>query len=194
MGRHPAGEIFKCIFCTENDCTLAEFVPECPIHQSHKSHNAPVPYPTMHHSEQKCSHFCSECWIVGYGTGELWDLWLRSIDNKSILVWLMAWCHYENTYQGRVFLLSLLASLLHFLFLCFMIMSLTRGCKKQNNPRSRSQVKVSDGAMCINYISHRFMQTTITVMVNSLTPNDAICHEWFWSAMVQVMACWLLKA
>ena len=90
MGRHPAGEIFKCIFFTENDCTLAEFVPECPIHQSHKSHNAPVPYPTMHHSEQKCSHFCSECWIVGYGTGELWDLWLRSIDNKSILVWLMA--------------------------------------------------------------------------------------------------------
>ena len=27
------------------------------IHQSHKAH---VPYPTMHHSEQKCTPFCSE--------------------------------------------------------------------------------------------------------------------------------------
>ena len=26
----------------------------------HKSQNAPVPYPTMLHSEQKCAHFCSE--------------------------------------------------------------------------------------------------------------------------------------
>ena len=43
-----------------------------------KSHHAPVPYPTMHHSEQKCAHFCSECCIVGYGTGALWDLRIRS--------------------------------------------------------------------------------------------------------------------
>ena len=40
----------------------------------HKSHNAPVPYPTIHHSEQKCAHFCSEWFIVGYGTGALWNL------------------------------------------------------------------------------------------------------------------------
>ena len=26
----------------------------------HKSHDAPIPYPTMHHSEQKCAHFSSE--------------------------------------------------------------------------------------------------------------------------------------
>ena len=32
----------------------------------HKSHNAPVPYPTMHHSEQKCVHFYSEWCIAGY--------------------------------------------------------------------------------------------------------------------------------
>ena len=38
-----------------------------------KSHNAPVPYPTMHHSEQKCAHFCYEWCIVGYETGALWD-------------------------------------------------------------------------------------------------------------------------
>ena len=37
------------------------------IDQSHKSHDALVPYPTIHHSEQKCSHFCSEWCIVVYG-------------------------------------------------------------------------------------------------------------------------------
>ena len=40
---------------------------------SHKSHNASATYPTMHHSEQKGAHFCSEWCIVGYGTGVLWD-------------------------------------------------------------------------------------------------------------------------
>ena len=40
----------------------------------HKSQNAPVPYPTMLNSEQKCAHFCSEWSIVGYGTGAFWDL------------------------------------------------------------------------------------------------------------------------
>ena len=41
----------------------------------HKSQNAPVPYPTILYSEQKCAHFCSEWSIVGYVTGALWDLW-----------------------------------------------------------------------------------------------------------------------
>ena len=36
------------------------------IDQFHKSQNAPDPYPTMLHSEQKCAHFCSECSIVVY--------------------------------------------------------------------------------------------------------------------------------
>ena len=45
----------------------------------HKIHNAPVPYPTIYHSEQKCSYFCSEWRIVGYGTGALWHLWDWSI-------------------------------------------------------------------------------------------------------------------
>ena len=34
----------------------------------------------MHHSEQKCTHFCSEWYIMGYGTGALWDLWFRPIN------------------------------------------------------------------------------------------------------------------
>ena len=49
------------------------------------SQNAPLPYPIMLHSEQKCSHFCSEWSIVGYGTGVLWDLWNWSIDYKTTL-------------------------------------------------------------------------------------------------------------
>ena len=49
------------------------------IDQSHKSHNAPVPYPMMLHSEQKCAHFCSEWYIMGYGTGALWDARIRSM-------------------------------------------------------------------------------------------------------------------
>ena len=37
--------------------------------------NAPVLYPTIHHSEKKCAHCCSEWCIVRYGTGALWDYW-----------------------------------------------------------------------------------------------------------------------
>ena len=42
-----------------------------PTDQSHKTHNTPVPYPALRHSEQKYAHFCSEWCIVGYGTGAL---------------------------------------------------------------------------------------------------------------------------
>ena len=52
---------------------------DCWIDLIHKSQNAPVQYPTMLHSEQKCAHFCSEWSIVGYGTGAFWDLWKWSI-------------------------------------------------------------------------------------------------------------------
>ena len=43
--------------------------------QSHKFHNAPVPYPTMHYSEQKCAYFCFEWYILRYGTGTFGGLW-----------------------------------------------------------------------------------------------------------------------
>ena len=49
------------------------------IEQSHKPYNAPVPYPTVYHSRQKCAHFCSELRLGGYRTGTLWDFWIRSI-------------------------------------------------------------------------------------------------------------------
>ena len=55
------------------------------IDQFHKSQNAPVPYPKMFHSEQKCSHFCSEWCIVGYGSGALWDLWILSLHAGTLV-------------------------------------------------------------------------------------------------------------
>ena len=48
-----------------------------------QSQNAPVPYPTMPHSEQKCAHFCSEWNVVRYVTGADWALWNWSIDYMS---------------------------------------------------------------------------------------------------------------
>ena len=53
------------------------------IDRFHNSQNAPVPYPTMLHSEQKCAHFCSEWSIVGYETGAFWDLLIWSIVTTS---------------------------------------------------------------------------------------------------------------
>ena len=38
---------------------------DTPIELIHKTQNAPVPYSTMFHSEQKCAHFCSGWSIVG---------------------------------------------------------------------------------------------------------------------------------
>ena len=61
------------------------------LEQFQKSQNAPVPYPTMPHSEQKCAHFCSEWGIVGYGTGTFWDLWIRS-EEVGIMTTFMFQC------------------------------------------------------------------------------------------------------
>ena len=44
-------------------------------------HDIPVSYPTMHHWEQKCAHFCSQWCIVGYGTGALWDLQISCLSS-----------------------------------------------------------------------------------------------------------------
>ena len=39
------------------------------IDQIHISYDAPIPYPIIHFSEQKCAHFSSEWCFVGYETG-----------------------------------------------------------------------------------------------------------------------------
>ena len=61
------------------------------IDQSHQSHNAPVPYPTTRHSEQKCAHFCSEWCVVGYGT--------RAFCFKWILTKMLFCCNFNPGYQ-----------------------------------------------------------------------------------------------
>ena len=45
--------------------------------QSHKSHNASVPYPTIHHSGHISG---SELCFVGHRTDGLWGLWIWSIE------------------------------------------------------------------------------------------------------------------
>ena len=62
-----------------NELTLPARGQKCTlgIYLIHKSQNAPVPYPTMFHSERFCSE--SEWSIMGYGTGAFWDLWNWSI-------------------------------------------------------------------------------------------------------------------
>ena len=52
---------------------------KCTPDPSHKSHNAPDKYPTMHHFVTEmctCVHISVTKWcIVGYGTDAFWDLW-----------------------------------------------------------------------------------------------------------------------
>ena len=37
------------------------------LDQFHKSYNAPVPYPTMHHTELRCAYLYSECELLDMG-------------------------------------------------------------------------------------------------------------------------------
>ena len=59
------------------------------IEQPHKSHNAPVPHPTMHYSEQNCAHFCPEQHFDVYGTGALWGVWIWSIFVNQFLSYFL---------------------------------------------------------------------------------------------------------
>ena len=56
---------------------------------SHKSHTAPVPYPTMHHFVTEmctCVHISVTKWcIVGYLSDALWDLWESSILREMLM-------------------------------------------------------------------------------------------------------------
>ena len=56
-------------------CFVSGYSFLCGIDLISKSHNSPIPYVTVYHSEQRYAHFCSEWCIVVYGTGALWDLW-----------------------------------------------------------------------------------------------------------------------
>ena len=73
------------------------------IDQIHKSHNAPVPYPTMHHSEQKCADFCTEWCIGGYGTGVLWDWFNNFVSQHQAIEKLITWTSVELSLIRGVF-------------------------------------------------------------------------------------------
>ena len=71
------------------------------------SQNAPVPYPTMLHSEQKCAHFCSEWNSMAYGISAFWNLWNCDIAISKALCIVWGWqCarlevqHTIMTYHG----------------------------------------------------------------------------------------------
>ena len=85
----------KC-FMTYDNCTVMSYVTLLSFIQirdthsymvlSHKSHNAPLPYPTMYHLEQTCTHFCSEWCIAGYGAGASLDLCFWSISGARFSI------------------------------------------------------------------------------------------------------------
>ena len=56
------------------------------IYDIHKSQNAPIRHPTMHHSAQNYAQLCSEQYIVGYGTGTFGDLcdWFVGITHVEL--------------------------------------------------------------------------------------------------------------
>ena len=49
---------------------------------------------TMHHSEQKCTHFCSKWCIVGYGIRALWNLRDWFLGKIRKLVALLSVCRF----------------------------------------------------------------------------------------------------
>ena len=69
----------------------------------HKSQNAPAPYPTMPHSEQKCAHFCSEWNTMGYGTRAFWDLcdWsIKHVHQSNLFSRIIS--RYIHTENGKL--------------------------------------------------------------------------------------------
>ena len=60
-------DIYLCVFAICNSGTGGD--------QSCKSHNLPVPYPTIHFIGTEMYTWC----IVGYEAGEFWDLWVCCI-------------------------------------------------------------------------------------------------------------------
>ena len=63
------------------------------IDQSHKSHNAPVTYPTIYHSEQKCDISVLNGVLWDMGQGVLWVAWDWSIN---------CWCFMMTSSNGNI--------------------------------------------------------------------------------------------
>ena len=63
------------------------------IDQSHKSNNAPAPYPTILDFGKKCAHYCYKVVYYVIRTGSLWDLW-----DWSICSIMQAWCRHMTVH------------------------------------------------------------------------------------------------
>ena len=88
--------------CVANTCYRTSVEGSPPLKdqqtdQSHKSQNISFPYPTKHHSEQKCAHFCSEWCIVRYGPGALWDLWIWSSEATENRMAIFDMCNHLSS-------------------------------------------------------------------------------------------------
>ena len=116
----------------------------------------------MHHSEQKCAHFCSEWSIVGYGTGALWDYELVQLllsSTKQPLNW------FPNTW----------ISWLHFVKVCdehkaIMLISWQKVCHGNWLPASAwSSLDVSDAAeLTISSASYNLLHLLWEVFYSSI--------------------------
>ena len=72
------------------------------IDLQNKFHKSPGPYPTMHYFVTEmctCVHISVTKWCnVGCLSDASWDIWDRSIDHKSPLVQVMAWCQKDTSH------------------------------------------------------------------------------------------------
>ena len=90
--------------CEIGNSRLSKICAIIPINPFHKPHNASVPHPTIHHSEQKCVHFCSEWQNVGKmhcGICKNGLLLIKSLYFKSIDVVIFPRCVMINVETSR---------------------------------------------------------------------------------------------
>ena len=83
---HATQSILQCNFISEvsdEKHGLIDSICEKVIEHIRKSNIAPVPFPTMYHSEPKYAYFWSELCVVGYEKGAVCDLFLLSYTLRS---------------------------------------------------------------------------------------------------------------
>ena len=92
------------------------------IGPSHKSHNASIPYPTMHHFVTEmctCVHISVIKWcIVGYLHDALWDLWNGSITRPQWVNMKFDWKIWKITFEKFFIFPWISLNLLKYTVLC----------------------------------------------------------------------------
>ena len=91
-------QLLLCILCTISCCNRAvSQIPQC------------ISYPTIHHSEHRHAHFCSEWCIVGKRTGTLWNLLMHQpyfnslwlVNQCWLIIWEVLWHSPEGNLTGN---------------------------------------------------------------------------------------------